>query len=431
MAVKSKTVGGAVKKPATSSTAKAAAKKPAAKKTAAKNSAKTAAKKKPAVRRPRINLSLFNDLDIEDDYGLKLYFQPIYEPQRERIFGYECLLRILDRDLGMLTPDMFLSVAQKNPSLMRGLEDWTVAEIFRTQEKFRQKRKFVDLLSINIDTGNIERTDFYERTKSHFGKIVEGIAFELKQDVFFDERPIVKETLNKLRRDGILIAVDDFTADFLTFDWGDEVPFDYIKIERTYINRLLDSRKAHMIVQKIVEFAKRYEVDVVAVGVENAAQEAELLNLGITKMQGYYYARPLDTKRIYETPPDMLIHTDNTDSQPPSGAESEKAQGTEDATAEKAEGATVQKSNKTKRIKAQPEEQQPEVAKPEEQQPEVIKPEEPEVQESKSGQGEATSEEVSNEESSVAEPDGGAEDAQEQSDSAQENEIPDEGKPQE
>lgn len=419
MAVKSKTGGGAAKT-AASSTAKSAAKKPAAKKTAAKTNAKTAAKSKPAVRRPRINLSLFNDLDIEDDYGLKLYFQPIYEPQRERIFGYECLLRILDRDLGMLTPDMFLSVAQKNPSLMRGLEDWTVAEIFRTQEKFRQKRKFVDLLSINIDTGNIERTDFYERTKSHFGKIVEGIAFELKQDVFFDERSIVKETLNKLRRDGILIAVDDFTADFLTFDWGDEVPFDYIKIERTYINRLLDSRKAHMIVQKIVEFAKRYEVDVVAVGVENAAQEAELLSLGITKMQGYYYARPLDTKRIYETPPDMLIHADGAESPKESenNKESEQALNAEGEPAEKAKAATVQAKGNTKSKKNQTETQEPK----EEYQSEA--------QESAGKTDEEAREEVLNEEPSAAEPADGAEGLQKQGGAFLEDESQGDGKPQ-
>lgn len=274
-------------KPAAAKNKATAAKKPAAKKTAVKNKAR-----KPVLAR-----------EAEDDYGLKLFFQPIFVPAENRIYGYECLMRIVDRELGTITPDVFLSVAQKNASLIKGLEEWSLAELFRTAKIFRDNKKYIEMLSLNIDTSNFFKKDFFQRVSRYFEKITDNICFELKEDAFFSDDAAVAETLSRLRDAGIKIAVDDFTANFLTFDWGDKVPFDIIKIERAYIDRLLTSPKAHLIVEKIVEFARRYNLEMVGVGVENAETEAELIKLGVNKMQGYYYAKPLQIKRLLSAAP--------------------------------------------------------------------------------------------------------------------------------
>lgn len=278
--------------------AAAKASKPAAK-TASKPSAaaKKPAKKTPAKKTVKKPLKI-SARDLDDEYGLKLFFQPIYEPAENRVYGYECLLRIVDRELGTITPDVFLGVAQKNASLMKGLEDWALGELFRTAKVFRENKKYIEMLSLNIDTNNFFKKDFYDKVSKYFEKITENICFELKEDAFFSADPLVAETIAKLRAAGIKIAVDDFTANFLAFDWGDTLPFDMVKIDRAYTDRLLTSPKAKLIVEKIMDFTQRRGVDVVAVGVENAEQESELMKLGCTKMQGYYYAKPLQIKRL-------------------------------------------------------------------------------------------------------------------------------------
>lgn len=264
----------------------------------AKGKNASATKKKTTKKKP-MSLEMAAG-SYDDEYGLKLFFQPIYLPLEKRIFGYECLLRVVDRQLGVLTPDVFLDVAKKSTTLMRGLEDWSMGELFRTARKFRERRKEIDMLSINIDTADIERKDFLERTKKYLEKIVDNIVFEFKEDVFFNENKDVYQRLKVLRQAGVKVAIDDFSADFLAFDWGMDTPFDIIKIERIYVDRLLTSPKSHLIIEKIVEFAKKYELDVIAVGVENSEQEQELLKMGVEKMQGYYYAKPLSIKRLIE-----------------------------------------------------------------------------------------------------------------------------------
>lgn len=281
-----------------------AAAKTAAKPTTAKAAAKPAAKsgaKKPAKKPVKKAELLRRSPDLEDEYGLKLFFQPVYQLSQDRVYGYECLLRIVDKELGTITPDLFLSVARKNPTLMKGIEEWSLREIFKTSKLFRENKRYVEMLSLNIDTSNFIKKDFYSKVSLYLEKITENIYFELKEDVFFDGDKTVVETLQKLRDAGIKIAVDDFTANFLTFDWGSEVPFDMIKIERTYIDRFLTSPKARLIVEKIVEFAKERNLELVAVGVENSEQEQALGKLGIDKMQGYYYSKPMQFKRLLDS----------------------------------------------------------------------------------------------------------------------------------
>lgn len=284
---------------------KAAATKPTAKKAAAKKatSAKASGAKVTTVTRVVKKKSPLKNKaarDVDDDYGLKLFFQPIYVPNENRVFGYECLLRIVDKDLGVITPDAFLNVAKKNVSLMKGLEDWSMSELFRIAKLFRDSRKYIEMISLNIDTNNFFRKDFYERMSKYFDKINENIYIELKEDAFFSSDPVVTETLIKLRHAGIKIAVDDFTANFLTFEWDDQLPFDMIKIDRAFIDRFMISPKAKLIIEKIIAFAALHKVDLVAVGIENADQEKELLAMGCTMMQGYYYAKPLQIKRLLE-----------------------------------------------------------------------------------------------------------------------------------
>lgn len=284
--------------------AKAAAKTPAGKnaggKSAAGGAVKTAAKKKPSKKPVKKAELLKRSPELEDEYGLKLFFQPVYQVSQRRVYGYECLLRIVDKELGVITPDLFLSVARKNPTLMKGIEEWSLREIFKTSRLFRENKRYLEMLSLNIDTANFVKKDFYDKVSAYLEKITENIYFELKEDVFFDGGKEVAETLRKLREAGIKIAVDDFTANFLTFDWGKEVPFDMIKIERTYIDRFLTSPKARLIVEKIAEFGKDRGLELVAVGVESKEQEEALSRLGIDKMQGYYYSKPMQFKRLAE-----------------------------------------------------------------------------------------------------------------------------------
>lgn len=293
--------------------------------TAAKSAPQKKAAPKKTAKKQEPSANALLSLDLDDEFGLKLFFQPVYDPSKEVIYGYETLLRIVDPDLGTITPGKFMAVAKKNASLLRQLEEWTVAELFRAQRMFRDNRKQVRMLSANIDVLSLQRKDFYEYVSRFFDKIVENIYFEVKEDAFFDDDPNVLRTIDKLRLAGIKIAVDDFTSNFLTFDWGDEVPFDMVKIDRAYIDRILTSPKAQLIVNKIIDFAKRYSLEIVAVGVENKEQEQKLLNMGIEKLQGYYYAKPLKIKMLIdarinadiiesEGDSDAIAHNDKTES---------------------------------------------------------------------------------------------------------------------
>lgn len=235
----------------------------------------------------------------ETNSGLKLLYQPVFEPAKELLIGFECLLRIYDVELGVLTPGMFLEVAQKDAKLIKRLEIWSVEEVLRSSKKLKDQN--LQILSVNISTKHFFDSDFIET----ISRIIEraetrpqNIFFEFREEVLFGPYVEVVNKFAALQALGIKIAIDDFGTNYFAGEKKPDFKLDMVKLPFGLVKQFLNDRKAKSVIRIIIAYAKQKKFDVVALGVETKAQEETLLKMGVRKMQGYLYSKPLTTQRV-------------------------------------------------------------------------------------------------------------------------------------
>jgi len=235
----------------------------------------------------------------EANSGLNLLYQPIMEPAKNLLVGYECLLRIYDMELGVLTPDMFMEVAQKDVKLIKRLEDWSIEEVLKTSKRLAGQG--LGILAVNISTKHFQDNDFVETTS----RIIEksgfkpnNIYFELKEDALQMPCTEITAKIAALKNLGIKIAIDGFTA---PQDGGQpkcEFGLDMVKLPINIVKDFMTDRDARLQLRAVILYAKQRDIEVIALGVETKEQEEALLKLGVRKMQGYLYSKPLTDKNI-------------------------------------------------------------------------------------------------------------------------------------
>jgi diguanylate cyclase (GGDEF)-like protein len=124
------------------------------------------------------------------------------------------------------------------------------------------------------------------------------LVLEITETVAVSEHPAVDATLTALRATGVQLSVDDFGTGFSSLSFLARVPVDEVKIDRSFVGRMIDSPEAAAIVRSTVDLGRGLNLRVVAEGVETAAQRAALLDLGCTSAQGYHFCKPLPADKI-------------------------------------------------------------------------------------------------------------------------------------
>ena len=126
------------------------------------------------------------------------------------------------------------------------------------------------------------------------------LVLEITETVAVRDETIVYGVLKALRESGVKISVDDFGTGFSTLSFVAMVPFDELKVDRSFVAAMTEKPAAAAVVRGAVELADRIGVRVVAEGVETAEQRAALLALGCTTAQGYHFCRPMPADKIVE-----------------------------------------------------------------------------------------------------------------------------------
>lgn len=229
-----------------------------------------------------------------------LYYQPIVDVTTGKIAKMEALLRWQHPHLGLIPPNVFIPLAEEN-GLIVPLGEW-VLEQACLQNKYWQKIGF-DKLKIVV---NLSPRQFQE--DNLVGKVVKilkktglnpsNLELEITETVTIRNGNIAKKVLNKFKQMGISLAMDDFGTGYSSLSYLKQFPFNTLKIDRSFIQNVLDSKEDRAIIKAIISLGQGLEVSVVAEGVENQASKQFLQTLNCRYMQGYYFSRPLPNKDI-------------------------------------------------------------------------------------------------------------------------------------
>ena len=229
---------------------------------------------------------------------LRALYQPTVDIGSGRLLGVEALVRWVHPVKGLLSPVLFIPIAEENGAIVevgRWILRTACAEVRGWQQ--RNPRHGASLrLSVNLSTRQLLDPNLVAEVRDILAETAFPptlLTLEVTETQLVEDRAGAISVLDDLRDLGCAVAIDDFGTGYSSLSYLEQLPIDTLKIDRSFVQRLSTSDEARVLVQSIVSMARGLGMSLIAEGVEEASQAAELTRLGCMVGQGFLWARPL------------------------------------------------------------------------------------------------------------------------------------------
>lgn len=241
-----------------------------------------------------IHQSVLNHCD-----GFYVEYQPIVTSEDGKIMGAEALVRWKKEPYGAIPPGLFIDWLENDPS-MYDLGNFVLEQALWDSKSFlQQKPEF--FINVNVSAKQLERPDFCRVVLELLDKTefpVKHLCLEITERCRSLPVSVINERMAVLRGYGIKFAMDDFGTGSSSSAMALEMLIDEIKIDMSFIRKILVNKKNKAIVQSMVDFANAANIKSCLEGVENKALEDYLRTVGATWFQGYYYSKPVGADEL-------------------------------------------------------------------------------------------------------------------------------------
>ncbi len=240
--------------------------------------------------------ALAGDLKVMlDGDRLDLHYQPIVAAADGRVIGAEALLR-WPAHLDRIGPGEMVAVAEQQ-GLMWELTSWVIDRACRDRARWPAAATGVGIprVSVNVSPTDLERpeiVDVVAEACARHGLGHQALQIEITESELSRNLAEVGRQLDRLRRQGVSVAVDDFGSGYSSLGQLGAVPADVLKIDRSLVSRLGVGPRALLLVRTVVDLAAGFDLRTVAEGVETEEQAALLREAGVDALQGFLLARP-------------------------------------------------------------------------------------------------------------------------------------------
>lgn len=259
---------------------------------------------------PSLNVNDVEEFMLEQAFGnalaerqFILHFQPQIRLDSMAVDSYEALVRWEHPQFGLLYPDRFISLAERSGFIVQlGQEVLRLA--CETMALWHAQGREIGL-AINVSAIELHQADFSDRVLQNLALHAiepQFLELEITETTLLDEEGRAIEHLNRLRKAGIGISLDDFGKGYAGFAHLQLLPLTRLKIDRSVIAPLSNSPDDNPIVSSTIILAKRLGLEVVAEGVETREQVVCLKLAGCDIAQGYHFSRPLCAQQLLEYP---------------------------------------------------------------------------------------------------------------------------------
>lgn len=232
---------------------------------------------------------------------LLLYYQPIIDLQKMKIAGFEALMRWQHPERGMISPGVFIPVAEES-GLIVDLSKWALGIACDTVKDLRKSadKKLVGdkplFVSVNFSVKDFSTGNFYDQIRSSLEEKKtdpSGIHLEITESLLMEAPGPSKEALEKCREYGISVSIDDFGTGYSSLSYLHYFPIDTLKIDQSFIRSMFMQPSSQALVKSIINLAHSLNMKVVAEGVETEQEARALHELGCELCQGFWFARPM------------------------------------------------------------------------------------------------------------------------------------------
>ncbi|WP_411680173.1 EAL domain-containing protein [Clostridium thailandense] len=245
----------------------------------------------------KITNSLYRALEREEFY---LNYQPQVNLSNGEIIGLEALIRWKHPELGLVSPAVFIPIAEQ-AGLINEIGEWVLRTACDQNKKWQIDGFSPVRMAVNVSANQLINPNFAMQIKNILEETVLNpklLEVEITESAAMKGTNDIIKLLNDIRNFGIMISIDDFGTDYSSLSRLNELPIDKIKIDKRFIDGIEKGEKGKAIVRTIINLSKNLDLKVIAEGMENEEQLEFLKQELCDEVQGYYYYKPMSAQDI-------------------------------------------------------------------------------------------------------------------------------------
>lgn len=229
-----------------------------------------------------------------------LEFQPQIDFNTGKLVGVEALIRWLHPQHGVISPNRFIGVAELT-GLIVPMGAWVLKTACQQVAAWQEGELANAKVSVNVSPLQLKSEGFTEyvlQVLRETGLAAERLVIELTESAFVHSDGKSMENLLTLKRTGVKLAIDDFGTGYSCLAYLRDIPGDYLKVDRSFVNDVPGKERSEAVTSAIVVLGKNLHYQIVAEGVETEAQADYLKALGCDFVQGFLYAKPMSVQAL-------------------------------------------------------------------------------------------------------------------------------------
>lgn len=222
-----------------------------------------------------------------------LYYQPIVHIERGEVIGHEALIRWRHPTAGVLAPGQFIDYAESS-GLILPLGEWVLRTACEQSAQWRRAGR-TSAVSINVSPLQLTGSDIVglvESALADSGALASDVSLEVTESAMMADLARARSAVEGLRRLGVYVGMDDFGTGWSSLSHLAGLPFDFIKIDRSFVLNLHQDERTAAMLGSIVALCGALRLRVIVEGVETDAQLEYLKRLEVRMVQGYLFGRP-------------------------------------------------------------------------------------------------------------------------------------------
>ena len=250
----------------------------------------------------RERLELDNQLRGALERGeLAIHYQPEFDIDSGKLVRFEALARWHNPTLGMIPPLKFIPIAEEN-GLIIPIGKWILEQACRQAKQWQDESGASVSVGVNVSSVQFLQSDFVgvvARTLETTGLQPGLLQLEMTESVVLPGRTDCVTRMAQLKALGVSLAIDDFGTGYSSLSYLPRLPFDYLKIDRSFLLQILESKQPKRMMKSLVDLAHNLNIRVIVEGVETEEQFALVENIGCDEAQGYLFGRPTPDPRKF------------------------------------------------------------------------------------------------------------------------------------
>lgn len=229
---------------------------------------------------------------------LFMLYQPKVDSRQKAVIGAEGLTRWQHPTLGFIPPDEFMPIAEESDIII-AFTDWSINEACRQAAAWSESGTPLPV-AVNVSVKAIELTNvktMFETAIRTHAMLPALLEMEVTESVIHSKQDQILKQINQIRALGVNVAMDDFGTGYSSISVLNKLPFDTLKLDKSFIKDIHDEKK-QAIIAGIFMIASKLDLAVITEGVETAEEERIIQRLGGHLMQGYYYSKPIPAEEV-------------------------------------------------------------------------------------------------------------------------------------